>query len=158
MFFYSIIYLALTITIISSNTEKQEECKKTLNDYVQKSVLVRELLQQDGLKRWTQPAINAFYQFCLSQRAVLDMNITIGYFKLFGSKESVMQAENEYHREQAKQSEQARLAAVARDIIWAYKIDDNTSEKYSPQLNARIEDAYSSKVPSVSPFNHCLHH
>jgi hypothetical protein len=102
------------------------------------------------LRRWTQPAINDFYKFCFSRQVILDMNITIGYLKLFGSKESVIQAELEYYREQKEQSEQARLAVIARDIIWAYKVDDNTSEKYLPELNARIEDAYSSKVPLVS--------
>ncbi len=146
------IYLALTITIISSNTEKQEECKKALSDYVQKSVKIFELLQEDVLRKWIQPAINEFYKLCLNHSLVIDMNITIGYLKLYGSKEIVREAENEYNRVKAAQSEQARLAAIARNIIWAYKIDNNTSEKYSPELNARIEDAYSSKISSVSLF------
>lgn len=121
-----------------------------LNDYAKNSVSSRELLQQDVLRKWTQPAINEFYRYCFNQHVTVDMNITIGYLKLFGSKEAVIEAENNYYREQIKQSEQARLAAIARNIIWAYKINDNTSEKYSPELNARIEDAYSSKVSSVS--------
>jgi hypothetical protein len=140
----------LTITIISSNTEKQEECKKALSDYIQKSASILERSGEDVLRKWTQPAINEFYKLCLNQSLVIDMGITIGYLKLFGSKESVIEAKNEYIRIKAEQSEQARLIAVARNIIWAYKIDDNTSEKYSPTLNARIEDAYSSKVLSVS--------
>ena len=142
--------LALTITIISASAEKQEECKKALNDYVQKSALVCELLQQTALKKWTQPAINTFYSLCLEQGVIVDMNINIGYVKFFGSKESVTQIENMYHREQTKQSERARLAVIARDIIWAYKIADNSWDKYSPELNASIEDAHSSHIPSVS--------
>ncbi len=113
-------------------------------------MLVQELLQQDVLKKWTQPAINEFYKFCFDRHVILDMNITIGYLKLFGSKESVTQVEVEYYRIQTKQSEQARLSGIARNIIWAYKVDDNRSEKYPPELNARIEDAHSSNVPSVS--------
>ena len=145
-----LIDIALTMTIISSNTEKQKECKEVLSDYIQKSTSLLEFCEQDVLKKWTQPAINLFYKFCLDRQVVVDMNITNGYLKLFGSKESVTQSENEYHRIQTKQSEQARLAVIARDIVWAYKIDDNTSEKYSSELNARIEDAYSSKLPLVS--------
>jgi len=132
--------------------KKQDECKKALNNYVQKTIDVREHLQQSPLKKWTQPAINAFYRFCLRRYVILDMNINIGYMKLYGSKESVTEAENEYYREQTKQSEQARLEAIARNIIWAYKINDNNWEKYSPELNAHIEDAYSSQVPSVSHY------
>jgi hypothetical protein len=132
--------------------KKQDECKKALDDYVQKKIDVREYFQELRLKKWTQPAINAFYRFCLGRSVILDMDINIGYMKLYGSKKSVMEAENEYLREQAKQSEQARLEAIARNIIWAYKIKDNNWEKYSAELNAHIEDAYSSQVPSVSHY------
>lgn len=81
------------------------------------------------------------------------MNICIGYLKLYGSKDAVKEAELNYQREQTKQSEQARLAVIARNIIWAYKTDDIRWEKYSPEVNARIEDQYSSKISSVS---YCL--
>ena len=70
--------------------------------------------------------------------------------KLSGLKESVNEFEKEYYRVQVKQSEQARLMVIARNIIWAYQIDLNTSEKYSPELNSHIEDAFSSKNPSVN--------
>ena len=130
--------------------EKQEQCQKEINDYVQKSVLVKEHFQQDVLKKWTQPAINGFYQFSFTRSVLIDMQIQIGYMKLSGLKESVNEVENEYYRIQVKQSEQARLAAIARNIIWAYQIDSNTSEKYTPELNTRIEDAYSSKNLSVN--------
>lgn len=130
--------------------EKQEQCQKEINDYVEKSILEKEHLQQDVLKKWTQPAINGFYQFSFNRNVLIDMQIQIGYMKLSGLKESVNEVENEYYRIQVKQSEQARLAAIARDIIWAYQIDPNTSEKYSAELNAHIEDAYSSKNPSVN--------
>ncbi|CAF2651673.1 unnamed protein product [Rotaria sp. Silwood2] len=136
----------ITTTIISNSTDKQEECKKALNSHVNKSILVREHCQQHVLKKWTQPAINAFYKYCFHQHVVLDMNILIGYCKLSGSKESVTEAENEYYREQTKQSEQARLMAIARDIIWAFEKDDKNWEKYVPELNALIEDAFISKL------------
>jgi hypothetical protein len=135
---------------VSPNTEKQEECKKALSDHVQKSAGILELQQEDVLRKWTQPAINEFYKLCVNQSLLIDMNILIGYLKLFGSKELVKEAKHVYTEIKAKQSEQARLIAVARDIVWAHKIDENTSEKYLPALNARIEDAFSSKVPSVS--------
>ncbi|CAF1359679.1 unnamed protein product [Adineta steineri] len=140
----------LKLTIISSSITKQEECKKALNNHIQKSIAVREYLQQTALKIWTQPTINKFYKFCFNQHVVLDMNIQIGYLKLFGSEQSVIEADNEYHKEQAQQSEQARLAVIARDVIWAYKINDNNWEKYSSELNIRIEDEYSSKRSTVS--------
>ncbi|CAF5163526.1 unnamed protein product, partial [Rotaria magnacalcarata] len=117
-------FTTLTITIISNSLDKQEECKKALNNHVRTSISVREHYKQHVLKKWTQPAINAFYKFCFHQQVVPDMSIVIGYVKLYGSKESVTEVENEYYREQAKQSEQARLMAIARDIIWAFEKDD----------------------------------
>jgi hypothetical protein len=149
---YLLIILALTLTILSSNTKKQEECKKALNEYVQKSVLVREHPKQEVLKRWTQPAINGFYRFCVDRHVMVDMDINLCYLKLSGSEKSVTDAEKEYYRERAEQSEQARLAAIARNIIWAYKINHNSWGKYSIELNARIEDAHLLKEPTVS---HC---
>ncbi|CAF1430186.1 unnamed protein product, partial [Adineta steineri] len=140
----------LKLTIISSSVTKQEECKKALNNHIQKSIAVREYLQQTALKIWTQPTINIFYKFCFNRHVVLDMNIQIGYLKLFGSEQLVIEADNEYHKEQAQQSEQARLAVIARDVIWAYKINDNNWEKYSSELNIRIEDEYSSKRSTFS--------
>lgn len=129
--------------------ERQEQCQKEIHDYVQTSVLEKEHLQQDVLKKWTQPVINELYRFSFNRKVLIDMQIQIGYMKLSGLKESVNEVENEYYRTQVKQSEQARLAAIARNIIWAYQIDPNTSEKYPPELNERIEDAYSSKNHSV---------
>ncbi|CAF2131733.1 unnamed protein product [Rotaria magnacalcarata] len=139
-------FTTLTITIISNSLDKQEECKKALNNHVRTSISVREHYKQHVLKKWTQPAINAFYKFCFHQQVVPDMSIVIGCVKLFGSKESVTEVENEYYREQAKQSEQARLMAIARDIIWAFEKDDKNWEKYVPELNALIEDAYTSQL------------
>ncbi|CAF5143445.1 unnamed protein product, partial [Rotaria magnacalcarata] len=36
--------------------------------------------------------------------------------------------------------------AIARDIIWAFEKDDKNWEKYVPELNALIEDAYTSQL------------
>ncbi|CAF4582373.1 unnamed protein product, partial [Rotaria sp. Silwood2] len=80
-------------------------------------IKIREPLNEHIFKKWAQPAINAFYKYYLYQLVVPNMDILIGYFKLFDSKESVTQAENEYYREQVKQSEQAHLTVIARDII-----------------------------------------
>lgn len=139
----------MKITVKSSSIEKQEQCRKDIDDHVQKSTSATEYLQQDVLKKWTQPALNELFQFSFKQNVLIDMNIQIGYMKFSGSKESVSEVEKEYYRIQANQSEQARLSAIARNIIWAYQIDLNTSEKYPPELNARIEDAFSSRNPSV---------
>ncbi|CAF0990647.1 unnamed protein product [Rotaria sordida] len=141
-------FTKLKITILSNNIEKQEECKKALNYYVQQSISVREHFKQDLLKKWTQLAINTFYRYCFDRHVIPNMDILTGYLKLFGSKESVTEAENEYYREQVKQSEQARLITIAQDIIWAFKIDDKNWEKYPPELNAHIEDAYLTKLPT----------
>lgn len=138
------------MTIISSDVEKQGQYKKALDDYTQNSTLSLDFQKQDVLKKWTQPAINEFYKFCFDRNVLVDMSITDGYLKLLGSKESVREAESEYLREQTKQSERVRLAAIARDTVWAYKVDDNIPEKYPPELNARIEDAFVSKLPTVS--------
>ncbi|CAF3880404.1 unnamed protein product [Rotaria sp. Silwood1] len=140
----------LEITILSSNREKQEECKKALNDHVQKSILVRKMLQQHVLKRWTQPAITDFYKYCLDRHVIPDIDILMGHVKLSGPKEATKECEIEYYREQTKQSEQARLLAIARNIIWAYKLNDTNTEKYSLKFNAHIEESFSSGVPSVS--------
>lgn len=56
------------------------------------------------------------------------MDITKGYLLLSGPKESVREAEIVYNREQTNQSEQARLAVIARDIIWAYQTSVNSWE------------------------------
>ncbi|CAF1684845.1 unnamed protein product [Rotaria sp. Silwood1] len=146
---FSVIYLPLEITILSSNREKQEECKKALNDHVQKSILVWKMLQQDILKRWTQPAITDFYKYCLDRHVIPDIDIPMGHVKLSGPKEATKECEIEYYREQTKQSEQARLLAIARNIIWAYKLNDTNTEKYSLKFNAHIEESFSSGVPSV---------
>ncbi|CAF4464247.1 unnamed protein product [Rotaria socialis] len=143
-------FSTLKITIMSSSIEKQEECKKALNEYVKKSIFTCVPKHQQVLKRWTQPAINAFYKYCFDRNVVPDINIVVGSCKLFGLKAAVGDAENEYYREHIKQSEQARLIAIARDIIWAFQIDDNTWIKYKSELNALIEDAYSSKSLTVS--------
>ncbi|CAF3851388.1 unnamed protein product [Rotaria sordida] len=143
-------FTKLTITILSNSIEKQEECKTALNNYVQQSCSVIEHCNESALKKWTQPAINAFYKYCSHRLVVLDIKILIGYCKLFGSKESVREAEIEYYREQTKQSEQARLMAIARDIIWAFKKDNKSWEKYAPKLNAQIEDAFTSKLQTFN--------
>ncbi|CAF3244916.1 unnamed protein product [Rotaria socialis] len=143
-------FSTLKITIMSSSIEKQEECKKALNEYVKKSIFTCVPKHQQVLKRWTQPAINAFYKYCFDRNVVPDINIVVGSCKLFGLKAAVGDAENEYYREHIKQSEQARLIAIARDIIWAFQIDDNTWIKYKSELNALIEDAYSSKSLTFS--------
>lgn len=143
-------FLALSISIVSSSKENQENCKNALATYVEDSISVSEKLNQDVLKKWTQPAITEFYYYCYHQHVVCDMNIVIGYIKLFGAKEGVRQVEMRYYQEQARQSEQARLAVIARDIIWAVKTDDTHWGKYVPELNARIEDAHSSKLPKVN--------
>ena len=49
-----------------------------------------------------------------------------------------------------RQSEQTRLAVIARDIIWAYQIDEKNWEKYSREVKIRIEDAHASKLTKVS--------
>ncbi|CAF1094066.1 unnamed protein product [Rotaria sordida] len=127
-------------------TKKQEKCRKALKDYVQKSISVSEQHGLSGLKKWTQPTIDSFYIYCFQRLVVPEMDIHTGYCKLFGSKESVREAENEYYRQQTKQSEHARLMIVARDVIWAFKKDDNNWEKFSSELNAHIEDAFISKL------------
>ncbi|UJR25097.1 hypothetical protein I4U23_006458 [Adineta vaga] len=143
----------LLLIIISSNEQKQRECLEALNNYVQKSIAVSELLQQTALKKWSQPALNKFYRLCRHHQVVIDINLQIGYLKLYGSKEAVRDAENAFLNEQIFQSEQARLAAIARDIIWAYEIEKNKWEKYPPEVNALIEDQYSSKISSFKYVN-----
>lgn len=44
------VILALKLTIISSSTAKQEECKKALNNYVQERSFVLPLLGQSAPK------------------------------------------------------------------------------------------------------------
>ncbi|CAF1357967.1 unnamed protein product [Rotaria magnacalcarata] len=141
-----IFILALTITIISNTKEKQEECRMALENYVKKSISVSEQHDLSGLKKWTQPTIDSFYMYCFQRLVIPEMDIHTGYCKLFGSKESVREAENEYYRQQTKQSEHARLMVVARDVIWAFKKDENDWEKFPSELNARIEDAFISKL------------
>ena len=143
-------YLALKLVLISSARNKQEGCKRAIESYVKESTMKREFFQQDVLKKWTQPAIYGFYRYCVNRRVILEMDTTINYFALSGSTQSVSEAENEYNREQVRQSEQARLAVIARDIVWAYQVDEKNWEKYSCELNARIEDAHASEVKSVS--------
>ncbi|CAF3834464.1 unnamed protein product [Rotaria sp. Silwood1] len=139
-------FTTLTIIIVSNIIEKQEECKKALEDYVHKSISVSEQHDLSGLKKWTQPTIDSFYMYCLQRLVVPEMDIHTGYCKLFGSKESVRETENEYYRQQTKQSEHARLMVVARDIIWAFKKNENNWEKFPSELNAHIEDAFISKL------------
>ena len=143
-------YLALKLVLISSARKKQEACKRAIESYAKESTLKREFLQQDVLRKWTQPAINAFFRYCFSRHVILEMNTTINYVALSGSKESVNEAEIEYNREQVRQSEQARLAVIAQDIVWAYQVDEKNWEKYPRELNVRIEDAHASKMTSVS--------
>ena len=120
-----------------------------MTDHIEQSSKTVELLQQDTLKKWTQPVIDEFYTFCAKRQVLIDMNIIIGFLKFSGSKEAVSQVETEYHKQQAKQIEQAHFAAITRDVVWAYKIDEKTSEKYSADLNGRIEAAHLSKVLTV---------
>lgn len=78
------------------------------------------------------------------------MDTTINYVSLSGSKESVTEADNEYNREQVRQTKQAPLAIIARETVWAYQTIENKWRKYSRQLNARIEDAHLSRLARVS--------
>lgn len=143
-------HLALKLVLISSARNKQEECKRAIESHVKESTLKREFLQQDVLRKWTRPAIDNFYRYCLNRRVIVEMNTIINYFALVGSKESVTEAENEYNREQVRQSEQARLAVIARDIIWTYRNNERNWEMYSRELNAQIEDAHASRLAKVS--------
>ncbi|CAF3357209.1 unnamed protein product [Rotaria socialis] len=146
-------FTTLTITIISNTIEKQEECRMALEDYVQKSISVSEQHDLSGLKKWTQPTIDSFYMYCFQRLVIPEMDIHTGYCKLFGSKESVREAENEYYRQQTTQSEHARLMVVARDVIWAFKKDENDWEKFPSELNASIEDAFISKLKTFKYTN-----
>ncbi|CAF1230748.1 unnamed protein product [Adineta ricciae] len=138
----------LTLTIHSSNENNQRECIEALHTHVTNSTRTYEVYQQTALKKWTQPALNKFFRFCQKSHVVIDVDMKIGYLRLYGSKEAVREAESEYLRQQVKQSEEARLAVIARDIIWAYKIGENQWEKYSSDINALIEDQYTSKLQS----------
>ena len=138
------------MTVHSSNENNQRECIEALHNHITNSTRTYEAYQQTALKKWTQPALNKFFRFCQKSHVVIDVDMKIGYLRLYGSKEAVREAESEYLRQQVKQSEQARLAVIARDIIWAYKIGDNQWEKYSSEINALIEDQYTSKLQSVS--------
>ena len=92
-------YLELKLVLISSARNKQEECKRAIESHVKESTLKREFVQQDVLRKWTQPAINAFYRYCFNRRVIVEMDTLINYLGLFGSKEYVTEAENEYNRE-----------------------------------------------------------
>lgn len=145
-----IFILALTITIVSNNIENQKECKNALVDYVQKSILVSEQQGLTGLKKWTQPNIDSFYMFCFQRLVIPEIDIHNSYCKLLGPKEGVRDAENEYYRQQTNLSEHARLVTVAQNIIWAFKKDENDWEKFPNELNTHIEDAFISKLKTVS--------
>ena len=142
--------LDLKMTIISQMASQQKICKEALEGFVKASIDSKEMLQIETLKIWTQPDVDALCRYCSHQDVIIEMNITIGYLRLSGRKESVSEAENEYLRQDAKQHERARLAAIDPRIIWAYQIDENKWEKYKPELNIRIECAYASKILTVS--------
>ena len=144
------VHLALKLVLISSSRRKQEECKRAIETHVKESTMTRKLLHHDVLRKWTQPAINNFYRYCFDRRVMVEMDTIINQIQLSGSKESVSEAENEYNREQVRQREQAHLAIIARDIIWAYQVDRKHWEKYSGELNAHIEDAFASRLAKVS--------
>jgi hypothetical protein len=144
------LYLVLNLVLISWSRDNQKECKRAIESYVKESTLKREFFQQDVLRKWTQSAIDVFYQYCFIRHVIPEMDTNRNYLSLSGSKDSVKEAENEYYREQIRQSERARLTMAAQDIVWAYEVDENEWEKYSRELNARIEDAYSSGVSKVS--------
>jgi hypothetical protein len=112
--------------------------------------LIREHIEQHELKKWSQPIINAFYKFCLNQYVLPEMNINTGYIKLSGPKESVTLAENEFLRITSIQTRQAHVIEISRYVMWTFQTNDANWEKYTPDLNARIEDAYKSNCLTVS--------
>lgn len=113
------------------------------------SVETKEMISDLTLKRWTQTTINSFFQECERLKIHVQVDISIGYLKLEGEKNSLSKAYEKYLLKAKEESEQARLEANARDVIWSYQINEKTWERYSRKLNSEIEDAYLSKSNKV---------
>lgn len=135
----------MNLKIFSTKQEQITHFIETLEKYVKEHIVEGDVSRDETLVRWTQAVVNAFYKKCETLNVIVKMNIEENKIELFGEVNKVKEAKRIYLEEKANQSEQARLDAIARNVMWAYAIGENLWEKFSREQNARIEDAYLSE-------------
>jgi hypothetical protein len=84
-----LLYLAVKITLISSNDNHLIKCKEDILNLVQ-SYSITSRVETKEMLDWSQEAINKYYRYCLEQRVIptLDLDKTIR--ELVGWKDAVI--------------------------------------------------------------------
>jgi len=136
--------------LISTNKNHLNKCKAAISDHATSLVSTADIKKADMLD-WPQKTINDYYNFCLKQYVKPTWNRDTSTLDLIGPKNAVQNAERRYYQLSAEIHKEARIHAVARNVIWSVEttMDSNTWEQYSYKLNGLIEDAKLKQHPHV---------
>ncbi|CAF1040612.1 unnamed protein product [Didymodactylos carnosus] len=98
-------------------------------------------LSENAQNEFTYPSANI--------QVLPEFEVKNNRVKLFGPNAKVSESEKEFWRLNSQIKDQLRWETVARHILWAYQINEDTWEEYSLRNNAEIEDSYLAKSSSV---------
>lgn len=99
---------------------------------------------------WNQTFINQFYEYCERHHVFPKITENDGVLKLSGDAHGVNSATKEFYRMKSEVLENNYASLLGRHIIWAVEDQKSGYQKYSPALNARIEDAYQAHIETVN--------
>jgi hypothetical protein len=85
----NLFYLAVKITLVSSNDNDLIECKEKILKLAQLCSKTFRETKSDMLN-WTQVAINKYYDYCLKQRVIPKLDLDKTILELVGSKDGVI--------------------------------------------------------------------
>ncbi|CAF2676147.1 unnamed protein product [Rotaria sp. Silwood2] len=105
---FSVVFLAITITLTSSNSEHLTKCEKRINNYLKRSIFKMTL---NGFNNWNQDMINAFYKYS-KDRCVLPKLDNQLQIVLYGPINNVYEVNQKYQLINALIQEKINLLSL----------------------------------------------
>ncbi len=128
--------------------EKLKECWKAVQCHVSKCVYTVDC-DEFPLHTWNQATIDSYYRYCYEKQVLPEVNSSNDKLKLSGPKEEVKATQIEFYRLKSIKAEEARILSYAHIAVWMFETRNNNFEKYSLNLNAVIEIAFTNHQESV---------
>jgi hypothetical protein len=83
-------YIAVKITLISSNENHLIKCKQEIIVLAQSFSIKSQLTNKQDMLDWSQNTIYKYYEFCLKQRVIPTFDLENVTLQLVGAKDAVM--------------------------------------------------------------------
>lgn len=128
--------------------ENLNKCLEAIKTYVGERILTVDC-EVFPLNTWNQETIDSFYKYCFERQVLPEVTLPGDKLKLSGPKDATTGAQIEFYRLKGAKADEARIISYSRLAVWLYEIENEVFEKYSLQVNASIETAYSHENESV---------